>query len=153
MQKKQAVYVKKTIPKKLASAFKGNRDTFPNTELVGTLFDIGNSVVANDRAQERVLLVVSDMIENSSTVTFYSGRMQEPIPHEKHFATFESKGLIPNLEGVKVYVVGAGTLPPGGRYRSQDYMNSLKKFWTLWLEASGAKLEGWGQPSLMQDIR
>lgn len=150
---KQANFVKKIIPQKLSEAFKGANNDLPNTELVGTLFEIGSSVIANDSTEERLMLIVSDMLENSSTVSFYKGDMTKALPSNKYLATFKEKSLIPDLSDVKVYVMGAGTLPEGGKYRSQEYMLSLKEFWKNWTADAGANLEGWGQPSLMQNLR
>lgn len=150
---KQTNFVKKIVPAKLAAAFKGGTSDLPNTELVGSLHEIGSSVITNDNSEEKILLIVSDMLENSSTVSFYRGGMKKALPVEKYVSTFKEKSLIPDLAGVKVYVMGAGTLPEGGKYRSQEYMLSLKQFWTRWASDAGASMEGWGQPSLMQDLR
>ena len=87
-------------------------------------------------APERYLVVLSDMVERSSSLnlgrpTFDAARV-EPMLDE-----LAAADEIPDLEGVSVYVVGAGVV--AGSELPADRILAIERFWQGFFERSGAQ--------------
>jgi hypothetical protein len=52
-----------------------------------------------------------------------------------------------------VYVIRGGWLEDGRLYLDSRKLKALRDFWEAYFAASGATLEGLGQPMLLTDLR
>lgn len=150
--KKQMTYVRYQINETLNAAFLESRSDTPKTELVGSLYEISNSLISQDGAEDKVVLLVSDMMENSSIDSFYKRGAVTKINPERSLEKFGKNALFSNLNGAHIYVIGAGSIPNNTNYRSQEVMRSIKAFWEGWAQKSGGSISGWGQPALLGEI-
>ncbi|HEX2762288.1 MAG TPA: hypothetical protein VHM92_00385 [Allosphingosinicella sp.] len=104
-------------------------------------------------APDKVLLLVSDLLENSSALSFYSRGGLRSLEPGAELEKAKHSDLLAPLAGVKVYVVGAGLPPPGEtRSRSLAEVQSLERFWKDYFAASGAVSAEIGLPRLHRAI-
>jgi hypothetical protein len=102
-----------------------------HTDIMSSLH-VAERVFKNYRRDKFILVMLSDMIEDSSEYNFEKEnlndkRIEEIIRREKE------KNKIPDLKGVKVYIVAAGA---GG---SKKFF-TIQNFWLRYLKECGANL-------------
>lgn len=149
---KQNTFMRKAIDAKLKMAFDEASEELPNTELTGSLSNFGETLIARSEANKKILLLVSDMLENSDVASFYSKGSVTEIDVDEAMEKLDSIGRFTDWAQVDIYVAGAAYLSKG-EYRSQKFLSNLKDFWQRFFEASNANLIAWGQPELMADIK
>ncbi|UUM31914.1 hypothetical protein [Vibrio japonicus] len=129
------------------------QDKPTNTELIGTLSDISNQVLGNSDAKRKVVLLISDMLENSDITSFYKNNRTRVIDAQSEIQKVSSAQMFANFNAADVYVVGTGVIPSSNQYVSAQKMNHLESFWKSYFEQSNARLLGFGKPMLLSDIR
>jgi hypothetical protein len=99
---------------------------------------------AQGRANGQVLrlLVLSDMIEESSAGNFMRGAPNREQT-ERSIALQRQRNLLPDLTGVLVHVVGASG-------RDTAHMAGIREFWQAYFTASGATLQSYGRSPGLQ---
>lgn len=116
-----------------------------------------SDVVRASTAKDRVVLIVSDMLENSSVSNFYAQQNVRKVDVLKEMALSKASGMIGDFDGARVYVMGAGLVPEPakgkGIYRDPRTMNALRAFWVAYFKASNADLAGFGQPALLTAVK
>lgn len=150
----QQKYFQTVIAKGLANSFGSEDKKIAKSEIFFSLKQIGQDW-KNSQAQDKVLFLVSDMLENSDFSSFYQNNQIKTINPEQELAKVEKNQLQAEFTGVRVYVHAAGLVPNNVKhgYRSGKTMQSLQNFWQAYFEKSGASLEGFGSPSLTTDLR
>ena len=68
----QYKYAKKKATKALVRTLKGANKKLPRSDILKSLDDIAEHLIKPSKAKERVVLLVSDMMEHASITTFYS---------------------------------------------------------------------------------
>jgi hypothetical protein len=141
----------------LHSYFESASSDISKSEIISALKAIGDSVVPQLNGQ-KVVLVISDMLENSHITSFYSKGDVRKIEPAAELGKVVSKQLTTDFGGADVYVIGAGVLPSdqkgtSGSYRDQATMGALREFWKSYLEKSNGVLKGFGQPLLLAPIK
>lgn len=126
------------------------------SDVISSLKEVSDRV-KKSTAKRRIVLIVSDMLENSSLTSFYANKTVRKITPEKEMSIAEDNGMLGDFGGAEVYVIGAGTLSAdseskNGIYRNPQVMKALSSFWELWFEKSNAKLIEFGQPALLNPI-
>ena len=137
---------------------KGLRDArqdIPKSEIMNTLRRVGEDMSKEQGVDERVVYLISDMLEHSDYTSFYAANQIKQLNVANELKLAQSKGLYADLQGARVYVSGAGLVTDAVKhaYRSGKTMDALKDFWAQYLKASNATLEGFGTPSLSTDLR
>lgn len=97
-------------------------------------------VIEQSDAESKRLVLYSDMIQNSGSLSFYKIAPDNP---QAMLSKVESEGLSTSLTGVGVYVAGAG-----GNV-SDKYARKIENFWRAYLKKSGALLKFYG-PILLE---
>lgn len=120
-------------------------------------------IVKTGKAPRRIVLVVSDMLENSSIANSYANNSVRKIAPGDELKAVGRHHLLGDFGGASVFVMGAGLIPEdavGGagknikiRYRDPKTLAALKQFWSEYFERSNAKLEEFGMPALIVPIR
>jgi hypothetical protein len=93
-------------------------------------------------ARRHVLLLLSDMIEDSESVNLLNSDISDGFV--RHFIESKKKAhQFPELPGTKVYVAGASA-------PSTQRMYEIERFWTAYVRATGAEM-GYGNygPTLL----
>jgi len=89
---------------------------------------------------KKSLVIISDMQESSSEFDFRTDTMT-PAYVSQALATLKSKGRIPNLSGVEVWIAGAYSKETERYFMIQD-------FWSRYIAASGAELKSYSHTLL-----
>lgn len=131
------------------------RQDIPKSEIMNTLRRVGEDMGKEQGVQERVVYLISDMLEHSDYTSFYAANQIKQLDVASELKLAQSKGLYADLQGARVYVSGAGLVTDAVKhaYRSGKTMDALNNFWAQYLNASNATLEGFGTPSLSTDLR
>jgi hypothetical protein len=156
--KGQAGYSVQMVSKAVASAMSG-ADDLAQSDIMMALKTI-SEVVGRDAAKQKVVFVVTDGLENSSITSFYSKNSVRIIDAAKELSKAKSSDLIGDFGGARVYMLGAGVMPPAKvgtkaereGYRDPKTLGSLNKFWKEYFENSNAKLIEFGAPALVSPV-
>jgi len=101
----------------------------PNTSILGSLH-VAERVFKQDKARRPVLVILSDMIEDSSDYNFSKEKLSESRIRQIIELEKSKKGL-PDLNGVKVYVAGA-------KAPTRDQFSNIRNFWLSYLKECAA---------------
>lgn len=98
-----------------------------------------DQIFSQGRAQQRKLiyLILSDMIEESPVANFAKSRI-DGASTTHLLEDRRKRGLLPDLSGVNVYVVGAGG-------RNAEQMTRIQHFWSAYFAATHATLKDYGR--------
>lgn len=142
----------------LRQAFGGASDAIAKSDVMASLRDISTRV-RQSKANQKIVLVVSDMLENSSVTSFYgpihSVRKIEP---ERELKLAADNQLLANFAGARIFVIGAGLINADANkskaaYRDPKTMQALNTFWRGYFDKSQAQLIEFGQPALLNPIQ
>jgi hypothetical protein len=147
----QYKYAKKKAPKALVTTLKGANKKLPHSDILKSLDDIAEHVIKPSKAKEKVVLLVSDMMEHSSITSFYSKGSLKRIDTKSEMAKLKKSGYTADFDGAKVYVIGAGMVGKKS-YRDSKTLKALTSFWESYFAQSNAKLKAIGTPMLLEDI-
>jgi hypothetical protein len=141
----------------LHSAFEGTSGEIAKSDVLASLKDISAKVKLS-QAREKVVLLVSDMLENSSVSSFYANQSVRKIDPAHELQLAEKNQLIGDFGGARLYVLGAGLLNQADKkntnqYRDPKTMQALSGFWRTYFEKSKAQLMEFGQPALLNPIK
>jgi hypothetical protein len=141
----------------LRSAFEGSSGEIAKSDVLASLKDISGKV-RQSKATEKVVLLVSDMLENSSVSSFYANQSVRKIEPSKEMKLATDNNLIADFGGARVFVLGAGLLSEDAKkkkasYRDPKTMSALADFWKSYFEKSNAQLIEFGQPALLNQIK
>lgn len=147
----QYKYAKKKATKALVRTLKGANKKLPHSDILKSLDDIAEHIIKPSSAQEKVVLLVSDMIEHSSITSFYSKGSLKKINSKKEMEKLKKSEYIADFSGAKVYVIGAGMVGEKS-YRDSKTLKTLTSFWETYFQTTNAKLQAIGTPMLLEDV-
>lgn len=154
----QAGYGQKLIQSALDKALGGSTSTLSRSDVLASIKELSVRV-RQSTAHDKVVFLVSDMLENSSVSSFYAAKNVRNIDPAKELKAAEAAGMIGNFGGARVFVLGAGIVPEdaakgaSGVYRDPKAMNALKEFWRQLLARSNAELVEFGTPAMMTPLQ
>ena len=114
---------------------------------------VSKSLFSDAGEQRKILILVSDMLENSDVSSFYARGSVRTIDPDAEFAKYSSTIPTDALSSVDVFVIGGGYLNGGRAYSSQSALNSLRSFWEKVIAQAGGNLSDFGTPQLLTDIK
>lgn len=141
----------------LRAAYDGTTSDIAKSDVLASIKSI-STLVRNSKAHNKVVLIVSDMLENSSVSSFYAdkGLSVRKIDPSKEMKLIEENQLLADFGGARFYVIGAGLLPVDAKraksYRDPKTMQALAGFWKAYLDRSNAQLIEFGQPALLSPM-
>lgn len=141
--------------KQFVSSLREARQDIPKSEIMNSLRKVGEDMQREEGVNDRVVFLISDMLEHSDYTSFYASNQIKQLNVQNELKLAQSKGLQADLQGARIYVTGAGLVTDSVKhaYRSGKTMDALNQFWSEYLSASNASLEGFGTPSLSTDLR
>jgi len=148
----QYKFAKKKATKALVRTLKGANKKLPHSDILKSLDDIAEHIITPSSAQQKVVLLVSDMIEHSSITTFYSNGSLKKINTDGEMSKVKKSGHIANFSGASVYVIGAGMIGKNS-YRDSKTLGMLTNFWKAYFGVTNAQLKAIGTPMLLEDIK
>lgn len=143
----------------VGKALQASSADLAKSDVVSSLTEISHLVKENPVENKQILLV-SDMLENSTISSFYAKNAVRKVDAEKELKTVEANHLLGDFAGAGVYVMGAGMMPEqkdakgkNVQYRDPKMLAALKQFWEGYFSRSNAKLEEFGAPELLSPIQ
>jgi len=145
------------VGRAMKAALRGSSNNVAKSDIFASLKDISGKV-RQSRAKRKVVLLASDMLENSSITSFYAKHSVRQINPKKELKLITDNHLFGDFGGARIYVIGAGLLAEDANhrkdvYRSTQTMQALASFWTEYFQKSNAKLVEFGQPALLNPVR
>lgn len=104
----------------------------PATEIMSALVPAQQVFASFPNYPRKILVVMSDMVEESAQYNFHK-RPPGKKDVDRIIAAEKKQNRLPDLKGVKVYVVGAGG-------KSSEDMLKIREFWLAYFQACGADL-------------
>lgn len=146
-----------SVGRAMRAAFESSGSDIAKSDILSALKDISGKV-RQSAARHKVVLLASDMLENSSVTSFYSKQVVRQINPEQELKLVADNQLFGDFGDARVYVIGAGMLAEdakhqGGVYRSSQIMQALFGFWAEYFKKSNAELIEFGQPALLNPMR
>ena len=139
--------------RQLVLAMQESRADIPKSEILHSLKSIGQDLKASP-AKHRIILLVSDMLENSDSASFYRHNQIHQLNVKNILANVRHQQLVADLLGANIYVLGAGLLSPSdSHYISGKTLDSLESFWGQWFSLSNGRLVAFGTPALNQALQ
>lgn len=99
-----------------------------STDIMGAIYTAGK-IFERSPEREKILVLLSDMIEESDRYNFRKDGLSD-----SRIKQIINKEKIPNLKGVKVFVVGA-------KAPSRDRFERIESFWTAFFKHGNADLQ------------
>jgi hypothetical protein len=144
-----------SISNNLKDAILGIDSKLLKSDIFFSLKEISFAVSAS-KAQNKTVLIVSDMLENSSISSFYLSNSVKLINPDQEIKNVEKNVGFGNFSGSNTYVIGAGWIMENPKseesYRNPKIMQALKMFWTEFFQKSNSKLVEFGMPMLLNSI-
>jgi hypothetical protein len=140
-------------------ALGGSSPDLAKSDIMGSLKEL-SSRVKSSSARDKIVLVVSDMLENSGITTFYANKNVRVVDPAAELKKAEAAQMIGDFGGARVFVLGAGLLQENvggknrdsGAYRDPKTMAVLRQFWEQYFSASNALVVGFGTPALLVPV-
>ena len=135
----------------LTGTLKLTDDKLPKTNLIHSLRDFAEQMVAVDEVKDKTVLLVTDGLENSELFTFHKRGKVRLVNAKESLDKVRSQGLIPSWHKATVYVLGLGYISDDKFYSSPKIVNPLKQFWERYFAEGNAvlKVNSLGTPMLL----
>jgi len=150
----QVQYGKDTSNNAILATMKNGAFNIPNSDILVAMQQAG-TIFKSRKEEEKILLVISDMMEHSAYTSFYSkGGDLKDINAKAELENLQKKSFSADLTGVKVWVLGGGYFPNPGTSQNASARNPqqvalLEEFWTDFFKQSKAVLMEFGKPELI----
>lgn len=141
-------------------AMSANSIELAKSDVIGSLKEL-SARVKQSSARDKIVFVVSDMLENSGISSFYASKNVRAIDPAAELKKAQDAKMIGDFGGARVFVLGAGLVQDNthrknadsGIYRDPKAISQLRQFWTSYFEASSAKLVEFGAPALLSPVK
>lgn len=155
--KDQLGYVRKNMSQKINDAFLKDGESVAKSDIFYALQDFSKNSISPFEAEKKVVLLASDMLENSSITTFYAKGAPRQINAKKELEILSKNELFGDFGEAEIYVVGAGLTETKkgskGGYVTPQILNSLREFWSSYFSSSNANLVEMGTPALKRSVK
>jgi len=145
----QQLQFKQSFSKQIKASLKAVDPKIPKSELMGSLKILSKQIILNDEAKEKIVLLISDGLENSELTSFYAGGKLRSIKPQKEISVLRRKGMMGYWKNTKIYMYGLGLMPDKKQYANPDRINSLKRFWERYFVEGGGRVKAIGTPELL----
>jgi len=141
--------------KEFVKGLREARADIPKSEIMNSLRRVGEDMQREQGIDDRVVYLISDMLEHSDYTSFYASNQIKQLNVNNELQLAQRQGLFADLQSARVYVSGAGLVTDSVKhaYRSGKTMDALAQFWDQYFSSSNATLEGFGTPMLSTDLR
>jgi len=135
----------------LTSTLQLTDEKLPQTNLIHSLNDFAEQLIADQRVQEKTVLVVSDGLEHSDLFSFHKQGVIRTINVKRALSIVRKKQLIPDWHGAKIYFLGMGHISDEKFYVRPKIIAPLKTFWQHYFNEGNGKLDAnsLGTPMLL----
>lgn len=110
------------------------------SDILYSLQDVAASAVDASKAQQKIVFILSDMLENSPYLSFYMFSQLASMGIGEALDVVRRNGLFADFGGTDVFVIGAGLSPYRQMVRDVRDKDTLKTFWGEYFKYSNANL-------------
>lgn len=149
----QANYGLSLVSKAEKTVLQNSSSDLKKSDVLASIAEVSH-LVKNSTIQKKTVLIVSDMLENSTVSSFYAEKNVRRIDPVKEMNIASKEKMLGDFSGADIYVMGAGIVPENGKavYRDPKTMQALKSFWQTYFQKSNAVLVEFGQPALLGKV-
>lgn len=151
--KDQLGYVRKNITNTIKDSFLKDGDMVAKSDILYALKDFAQNVIGPNEAPDKIVIMASDMLENSSITSFYAQGKPRKIDSKKEIGIVKKNDLLTDFGEAKIYVIGAGLSDSKKAYVNSQMLGSLHDFWSEYFRSSNANLIEMGTPALKREIK
>jgi len=108
------------------------------SEILYTLRKISKKAVKRSRTKQKIIVVLSDMLENSNYTSFYGEKLKN-LDIDKHIKIISKNRLFGDFDGADIIVIGAGIVDKED-YRDGKDLDRLEALWEEYFEKSKGNL-------------
>ena len=126
---KRVKEIRQEFPQAFETALAAPRS--PRTDVMNTLV-LAAQIFAGDPRHRRVLVILSDMLEDSNEYNFEQVRITDEFI-KRVIDSRRQRGRLPDLGGATVYVAGASA-------RTAEKAHQVQRFWLEYMKAANASL-------------
>jgi hypothetical protein len=152
----QLSYARRLVAKTIDGAFGGSDPKLAQSDILAAFRDLSRRV-SEAPVNSRLVVIVSDMLENSSISSFYQAARVRRIDPGEELRKAAAAGIRADFHGARVVVIGAGALSERSAdttsYRDPRAMLALEEFWRRWFVASNAEIIEFGKPTPLVEIK
>ena len=146
LHKQQVHIAKARTTRAIRRVFDQYSVSIPKSEILFNVYRLAEHI-RKYKADRKVILLVSDMLENSSVTSFYATGRVRKINPQAELTKVQRKNLIGDFGGdVTVHIIGLGH--GAKEYLDSDRLTELKSFWQQYFKMSNAKIIEMGTPLL-----
>jgi hypothetical protein len=135
----------------LVSLMTAARASVGKSDIMSSLQQFG-AQFRSSRAPDKTGIIVSDMLENSSSTSFYVKGAVRTIDPAAELKKAQGAGVLADFARARLYVIGAGLVEGENAIRTAQQMQQLESFWARYLTASNGRLVSFGKPLLLESI-
>lgn len=151
----QLVFGRRLVAKTLDAAFAAGDPDIVRSDVLSALRDLSRRV-GDSPVSTKIVIVVSDMLENSTITSFYQASRLRRIKPEVELQKAAESGIKADFLGARVFVIGAGAVSEksadANSYRDPRAMLALEDFWRRWFALNHAELVEFGRPTPLVEI-
>ncbi len=153
----QKVRANNIIHQAMESIFSSSNKEIPHSDIIYNIRTLAG-LVRQSRVKRKIVLIVSDMLENSSITSFYAKGHVRSISPDKEMEKVKQADMLADFSpGVTVYVMGLGYFWSGDGASQERYLDPKRaeriiRFWKRYFEASHARIGEIGHPLIYGDI-
>ncbi len=141
--KDQIGFVRESVKNSINSAF--SKDNIAKSDIFFALQDFAKSSIEPLNAKRKIVILASDMLENSALTSFYAKNSPRQIEVKKE--------LFADFGEAEIFVIGAGLNANSKSYVNTKILANLKAFWQEYFAKSNAVLKEFGTPALKTSIK
>lgn len=130
--------MKKKLASDILDNFKEKGQSSNKSEILYTLRKISEKAVKRSNAKQKIVVLLSDMLENSSYTSFYVKDLKN-LNTSQQIEKIEKNKLFGDFDGADIIVIGAGIVDKE-RYRDGKDMDNLEALWKEYFNKSNGKL-------------
>lgn len=149
------VYAASEIKKAIDSGTRKKNESLKKSEILKNLKVYTKNNLRFSKAKRKVMIIMSDMIENSDYTSFYSAGKLKKIDISKELEVVNRHRLLSAFNEAEVYVYGMGLVEINSDKsdsRNAFIMDNLINFWDEYIVESNGKPFGLDSPNMAFDI-
>lgn len=151
--KKQNIYVNQNIDNVLNKTFRQKDKKLQNSDIFVSLQYISENAIASSRIKNKIVLIASDMLENSTYTSFYANGKLKNIDKDKELKLVEKEDLLGDYGDASIYVSGAGIVDvESNKLRDHKELRNLNRFWKKYFQKSNGRLVEFSYANLLQNL-
>lgn len=135
--------------KALVSALGSIDPSIAKTELLFTLRDLSKQLINTDEARSHTVLLISDGLENSASLSFYKRGQMRKLDARGIINKLRREGLIGFWKGANIYMYGLGLVPDEKKAIKTEALKQLRVFWEQYFVEGGGRVKALGMPELL----